>query len=407
MTDTMTDVMQREKGTGSVFQRKRDGKWVAQLEAGFTAAGSRRYITKSADTETQAKTLLRAMRNKVAKEGVPVAGSTTSVKRWVETWLPIYQQDVRPSRYTDVNGVMRRYVVPAIGRRRLDKITPADVRAVHKACRDAGYGEATALRAHDALMVMLKAATVEGHKVPSNAFLVKRPRLPESDRDAIPMEDAAALLRAAATRPDAARWVAALLQGMRQGECLGLTWDCVDLDGGTLDVSWQLQRLPYEDRAAETFRVPRSYRCKRLVGAAHLVRPKSVKGRRVIPLAPGMADTLARWKQVAPPNPYGLVWTEDGRPVRKEVDRAAWFDLQDAAQVARSDDTEGRRHTLHEARHTTATLLLEVGVDPEVIKAILGHSSIVTSRGYMHVNQALARKALADVAERLQLDAKS
>ena len=42
---------------------------------------------------------------------------------------------------------------------------------------------------------------------------------------------------------------------------------------------------------------------------------------------------------------------------------------------------------LHEARNTTATLLVEAGVDPKIIKAILGHSSIVTSRGYLHVNQ--------------------
>lgn len=406
MTDVMTDVAQhREKGTGSVFQRKRDGRWVAQVEAGFTAAGARRYITRSAPTEAQAKTALRQMRNKIAKDGVPVAGATTSIKRWADVWLPMYQQRVRPSRFTDVRGVVNRYIVPTIGSRKIDKVNPADVRAVQKACRDAGYGEATALRAHDALMVMLKAAELEGYEVRANAYLVERPKLPESDRDAIPLDDALALLKVSAARPDAARWVAALLQGMRQGECLGLTWGCVDLDGGTLDVSWQLQRLPYEDRAAEAFRVPRNYVCRRLAGAAHLVRPKSVTGRRIIPLVPWMTDALTRWQEIAPPNPHGLVWAEDGRPTRKATDRAAWFGLQDAAQVAHVEDEAGRRYTLHEARHTTATLLLEAGVDPETIKAILGHSSIVTSRGYQHVSQALARKALESVAERLRLDA--
>jgi hypothetical protein len=33
----------------------------------------------------------------------------------------------------------------------------------------------------------------------------------------------------------------------------------------------------------------------------------------------------------------------------------------------------------------------------------MGHSSIVTSRGYMHASQAVAREALSDVAKRLQL----
>ena len=40
-------------------------------------------------------------------------------------------------------------------------------------------------------------------------------------------------------------------------------------------------------------------------------------------------------------------------------------------------------------------------MDPAVVTAILGHSSIRTSRGYQHVSQALARKALDDGAVRL------
>ncbi|WP_197275052.1 tyrosine-type recombinase/integrase [Luteipulveratus halotolerans] len=396
----------RDKGTGSVFQRKRDGRWVAQIEAGFTRSGARRYITQSAKTETEAKRKLRAMQNKAAKEGIPAAGGGgMTVKKWSDTWLPLYQQRVRPSRFTDARGVVRRYIVPTIGTRKLDRLTPADVRSVHKACRDAGYEEATALRSHDVLMVMLKAAELEGHAVPSNVRLTPRPRLPESGRDAIPLDEAMALLKAAGDRPDATRWAAALLQGMRQAECLGLTWDCVDLDRALMDVSWQLQRLPYDDRALETFRIPRDYTARRLVGAAHLVRPKSRE--RVVPLVEPMVEALRWWKETAPPNPYGLVWTEaEARPVRKGTDRDAWFALQDAARVAHVDEHGvGRRYTLHEARHTTATLLLELGVDSEVIRAIVGHSSVTTTRGYQHVSQELSRRALEGLATTLQFGA--
>jgi len=48
-------------------------------------------------------------------------------------------------------------------------------------------------------------------------------------------------------------------------------------------------------------------------------------------------------------------------------------------------------------------LLLEGGVDTEVIKAIMGHSSIAATRGYQYVSQALARKALEDIAVKLGL----
>lgn len=58
---------------------------------------------------------------------------------------------------------------------------------------------------------------------------------------------------------------------------------------------------------------------------------------------------------------------------------------------------------LHEARHTTATLLLSVGVDPEIIKAIMGHSKIVTTQGYQHVSQEMMRAALEKGASALAL----
>jgi mRNA-degrading endonuclease toxin of MazEF toxin-antitoxin module len=76
--------------------------------------------------------------------------------------------------------------------------------------------------------------------------------------------------------------------------------------------------------------------------------------------------------------------------------------LQDAAEVRHP---EGRHYMLHEARHTTATLLLEAGVSEAVIIAIMGHSSIAVTRGYQHVSQTLARKAMDDVAAKLGLTA--
>src|SRR5690606_6470517 len=152
---------------------------------------------------------------------------------------------------------------------------------------------------------------------------------------------------------------------MRQGECLGLTWQAVDLDRGHLDISWQLQALPYLDRQAGTFRIPDGYEAVHLHGAHHLVRPKSKAGFRVIPLSEFMWTALRQWQHEAPANDWGCVWPAL-RPDRRNVvrplpqlsrgDRDAWYALQDEAGVRHPS---GRHYVLHEARHTTATLLLE------------------------------------------------
>ena len=50
--------------------------------------------------------------------------------------------------------------------------------------------------------------------------------------------------------------------------------------------------------------------------------------------------------------------------------------------------------TTHFARHTTATVLMELGVDAKIIGEVVGHVSERTTRGYQHVSSPAARAAL-------------
>lgn len=406
----------RQYGTGSITRRP-DGKWLGRLEAGFTVNGTRRRIAVVAASEAECKRRLRDKRLELEVEG-PGAITTTrpTVKAWSETWLADYQRHARPKTYATDASIMRKWIVPSIGHRRLADLTPADVRKVTDAVREAGRTTTTAGYAQSILNRMLKAAIVEGHQVHERVLLTPKPAAAVSDRTAIPLADAIALLERASTKPDGSRWVAALLQGMRQAECLGLTWAAVDLDATvlgpdgepvpapTVDVSWQLQALPYADRQRGTFRVPDGYEVRQLEGGYHLTRPKTARGQRKIPLVPWMHAALLAWREIAPKSPHGLVWPRtDGAPRDTKSDREAWYALQTATRVRRPGERD--RYLLHEARHTTATLLLQAGVEPEVIKDILGHSSIVTSRGYMHTDDAMTRAALEAVAARLRLSA--
>jgi integrase len=394
----------RQYGTGSVFQRS-DGMWVGQIEAGVDAHGRRRRLTVYGATAARVKEKLEALKRDIARTGVPetaIARSTT-VTAWSATYLKIAEAELRPKSYAGAASAIRKWINPTIGHKRLVALSPADVRAVADAQRKAGRAGATQMRTHDVLIGMLKAAMLEGHAIPQRVLLVKRPRPGENDREAIRTDEALAVLKVTAERDDASMWAAMFLQGLRQGERLGLTWPCVDFEHDTLDVSWQLQPLPYRTPRdpSSGFRVPDGYVARHLVDAFHLVRPKSKASRRTIPMTPWLRGALLAWRDVAPASPHGLVWpTKTGRPRRAEHDRAEWLAIQETAGIAHP---AGRPYVLHEARHATATLLLELGTPKAVVELILGHSEFVEA--YDHADRLdEARQALQSVAGRLALE---
>lgn len=392
----MTPRKRRQYGTGSVYQRKSDGRWFGVVAEGFARDGGRKRITVSAKTEAAVKA---KMRKRTQELGRGQGATTATVKTWADKWLEEARKHDTPNAHqTDIAAIG--WIIETIGSRRIDQLVPGDIRAVSDAIVNAGKSTSTAARYHGTLRRMLTAAQVEGLAVPPNVLLVKG-RTPEvSDRTSMGIDEALAALAVASTLPHGSRWLAAFLQGARQGECLGLTWPRID--DNTLTLDWQLQPLPYEvarDRSSG-FRVPDGYERRQLDGRLHLVRPKSKAGWRKVPLVPMMSDALRHWRIIAPESPHGLVWPANtGRPADENQDRDEWCAIQEAAGIGHP---EGRWYYVHEIRHTTATLLLSLGVDEATRVAIMGHSSIASTRTYEHRDLTQIRKALEKVATALK-----
>ena len=402
----------RAKGNGTVWYDPKRKKWRGKFEAGYTQSGGRKRISVSANTERACKARLLDRIKEYERSQVTVSHSDNiTIKQWLDQWLPARQERVRPKTYVAEKTTLTKYVIPTLGKRRLKDVSTEDIRLLHKKMRESGVSATYVHYGQRILQQVLREAVEDGYTVPTPVLLMRRPPKALNDRTAMSIDEARAMVKTAYNLygepakgvQDGTRWLAALLQGMRAGECLGLRWQDIDFDNNIIKIEWQLQEVPYKDKDMGTFALPENIPTVHLDGRFFLLPPKTKTGIRFIPLIAPMRDRLLEWRDIAPPNEYGLVWTRNdkGIPENRKSDLKGWKALQDMAGVRKNWET-GQYYVLHEARNTTATLLLEAGVDPMIITSILGHTSIDTSRGYMRVYEDSKRVALEKAAGLLE-----
>ncbi len=366
----------RAPGEGSIYQRA-DGRWEGSLSAGWGASGKRRRRKVVAATRREVAERLAALRAEVAA-GLTADGSRLSVADWLYRWLAEeVRPSVRPRSYQAYETTVRRHLVPGLGQIRLQKLTPADVRAFMQRQLAAGLTPCSVRNGHSVLRRALEIAARYDYATRNVARLVSPPRAVRGEVHPLDSAETHRFLAAASGHRLEALYVLAASTGMRLGEVLGLTWDAVDLDGGFVRVEHSLARYD---------------------SAYHLDAPKTARSRRAIAIAPPVVASLhsRRVRQrerrlAAGPawagNDWDLVFTtETGRPLSPSTVQVIFGRLLDQAGV--------RRVVFHALRHGAATFLLVRGVPMKVVQDILGHSQItMTADIYSHVIPELRRDA--------------
>jgi len=400
----------RRHGDGSVYQRNSDGKWLASV--GLPARdGKRRRKVLVRGTEKEALKALRQAMADLERSG-DLATSSPTLSQWLELWLTDCRKRLKPRTAAEYAAIVKNYISPTIGSKRLEKLTTGHVRELHAYMEDRGLSTTTMLHAHRALVKALNDAMREG-RVPRNvAALVDAPRQARSPRTALTADEAKILLGSVRGERQL-HFALALLTGIRQGERLGITRDAIDLERGTLTISWQLQRLKWEHGCTEPcgkgagwcperhVRRPADQEARQ-VGGLWLTRPKSKAGWRQIPLEGPLLDAVRNHLASVELDDTGLIFRHyDARndrwsPIDPSADSKAWKDACEAVGITAVP--------LHAARHTTATLMYELGVPQQTREAILGHSSATVTAGYTHVSNPLKVDAMRQVGGLLALD---
>lgn len=389
----------RQYGEGGLYQRA-DGMWVGALSLPPGLDGRRRRTPPvySADREECKKKLEVVKQN--LRDGVePLPKKSCTVETWMWKWADIKKPFLAPNAFKVYKSNIRTLIIPPIGPVDLKVLTPDHVRFMLDYLRGLTkeikqpdgtvatvpkYSTASIQVAYDRLNGALDDAMKQRPQlVRENVCrLVDRPTAIHEERGTHTAGQARQVLAAAlaAEDPLVTLWVSRYMLALRQGELLGLREDLIDFDELTIDVSWQLQRLPLKQGFKNSddpnrFDAPATYEVIPLYKAWALVRPKSKK-KRLIPMPLELAVMLWVYLEGRVPNQYGLVWVSNaGGPIRSEDEIEAWYAAQDRAGV---DRIEG-----HGSRHTANSL---IRVDEATRMQLLGQSSAVTNRLYLHAD---------------------
>ena len=227
----------RANGDGDVFPRKnKEGKITSYLGAYFGPDGKRRYV--SGKTKEEARRALRKARS-CADQGFVFDAGRLTVAEYLDRWLEdSVQGSVRRSTY---EGQVRRYIIPAIGRIKLGKLTPAHIQHLYREMQDRGLSTRTVQYTHAVLRRALKQAKRWGMVDRNVAEDVDPPRLKKGEIQPLDREQTRTLLQAANGNRLHALYVVAVTAGLRPGEMLALRWSDVDLEAGALRINPRCQ----------------------------------------------------------------------------------------------------------------------------------------------------------------------
>jgi integrase len=363
-----------------LITKRGDGRWMGRYYA-WTAAGSRKRVTVYGQTRQEAADRMREAQER-NRQGIPVPDRTWKLGDWLDYWLEhVVTVNRRPATYRLYEMTVRLYLKPGLGSSPLTRLSASRVQAFFTGQLAAGRSIRTVQVMKTVLFSALSRAMREELVVRNVAHLAELPQWERKPITPWTAAEARAFLDAAKRDPLYPAFMLLLLYGLRRGEVLGLRWRDVDEDDGEIRIRQQVQRMR---------------------GELHLYPVKTTAGRRDLPLLP-IAQTVLDLRQHAQAadraelgrawQDHGLVFTtKTGRPVEPQ---------NLVRSFHRICTTHGLRDIkVHHLRHTTATLLKNLGVPARDAQIILGHSRLaITLEIYTHEDRQAHRDALGRISE--------
>ena len=295
---------------------------------------------------------------------------------YIQKWNEETKHAKSITTYDNYVYMINKYLSPYFNQKKilLSEIRPVDIEGYYnylqKECNLSGN---TALKHHQIIFTCLKYA-VYNRLISSNpAEIVKRPKKLKKEHDFYTEEELRQLVKIA--KGDGLETVIflAVWFGLRREEILGLKWNNVDLENGTLKICETVVRGKQDNKIVSVNRAS----------------TKTETSNRVLPISEGMIKYLAGLKQKQAEmtricgNSY---YTSDyvcvdrmGNPLKPD------YVTHHFALLLKKNNM--RHIKFHDLRHSYASFMLTNGFSLKQIQEMLGHSSYsFTADTYTHVD---------------------
>ena len=372
-TQTNRKKSRRRNGDGNTYRHKNGWRTVISHKGHTVTAMGR----SEQESRRLAKEKIKAL---PIYDGslVPAAAKLTTGE-FLTNWITKkHKTSIAATTYRRYASLINIHIIPALGTIKLQAVTKNHVNALMLQMREKGQSARSQQQARAVLSAAFESA-MEDDLVASNPVVKSRTiTLDTAQIHPFTLVEVQTLLAKTTGVQMQARVRMATLYAMRQGEALGLQWKDVDFTKKTVFIWQQIQKIE---------------------GAYEFVKLKSDDSIRTLEIDD---ETLAALKahkiqQNLDRLAMGDKWvdhdlvftTTNGKPIDCKTDYRQWHRALAIAGLPIK--------RLHDARHTAATLLFDQGIDIEVIRRFMGHSSVLlTSKTYVH-HSARQLKGVADV----------
>ena len=358
--------------------------WEARVTVGadpMTGKQRQRSITGKTQQEVAQK-----LRQLIAEidNGTYREPSKMTVGEWLNTWQEQYLNDLKPLTKEMYATAVRIHLKPALGMKKLDALLPADIQRFYNSLMqgEKPLSAKTIKNIHGIFHRALQQALDLGYLRNNPANPCRLPRVEKPIIHTLDDVSTKKFLKAIQGHRFENLFLVTLFTGLREGEVLGLKWDCVDFTNGSLLVGRQLQRK--RDGSSQYY----------------LISPKSGKFRKVV-LAPFVQDILHRqraeqelWRRVA-----GRDWIDTGLVFTDELgDNLTPETVYKNFKKVAIEIGCPNLH-FHSLRHSYAVAALQSGDDIKTVQENLGHyTAAFTLDVYGHVTDKMRQ----DSADRMQ-----